>query len=94
MSNQREESARLEALRAQAIGEVQLEANSADRRFGPFASAHEAYGVLAEEVAEFFDEVKMKEHERSMSRMRREAIQIAACALRIATWCDRYGAVR
>lgn len=45
-----------------------------------FRNAHEAYGVLAEEVAEFFDEVRRKSIRKEC--MKRELIQIACVAAR------------
>lgn len=49
---------------------------------GPFASDHEAYGVLLEEVDELWDEIKKKYPCRD--RIRAEAIQVAAVAIRLA----------
>jgi transketolase len=45
-------------------------------------SAHEAYAVIAEELDEFWDEVRAKREQRSASRMGRELIQVAAMACR------------
>jgi NTP pyrophosphatase (non-canonical NTP hydrolase) len=50
----------------------------------PYNSAHEAYGVLAEEVDEFWDEVKKKRRDRNPEAMRDELVQIAAVAWRAA----------
>ena len=46
----------------------------------PFGSPHEAYGILAEEVAEFFDEVRRKRVRKS--EMKKELLQVAAVAVR------------
>lgn len=54
------------------------------KAFAPYNSAHEAYGVLAEEVAELFDEVRKKSHLRSRLALRNEAIDVAVVAVRIA----------
>lgn len=70
---------------------AQDEAAEATQRYGDFASMHEAYGVLAEEVAELFEGVRMHqstEPERG-KRIRAEAIQVAAVALRIAEQAGR-----
>lgn len=56
---------------------------------GPFNSSHEGYAVLAEEVDELWDEVKKQTDERSFAKMRKEAVQIGAMALRfIEDVCD------
>ena len=52
-------------------------------KFPPFHSAHEGYAVLLEEVDELWDEVKKKPRNREPQKMRAEAIQIAAMALRM-----------
>lgn len=60
------------------------EAERAQAKYGDFMSMHEAYGVLAEEVAELFDAVRMSQHHPSRaSRIEAEAEQVAAVALRI-----------
>lgn len=51
----------------------------ADERYGPFTSAHEGYGVLCEEVAELLDAIRTNKKE----SIQREAIQVAAVAIRI-----------
>jgi hypothetical protein len=51
---------------------------------GEFHSAHEAYGVLLEEVEEFWVEVCLKRKDRSPQRMQDELIQIAAVAIKAA----------
>lgn len=45
-------------------------------------SAHEGYAVLLEEVDELWDEVRRKRTLRDPDQMRREATQIASCAIR------------
>jgi hypothetical protein len=60
----------------------------ATRKFGVFHSAHEGYAVIAEELDELWDEVKKNKGGVDYSapvarcRMAREAIQVAAMALR------------
>ncbi len=66
------------------------EAAEAQTKYGDFASMHEAYGVLAEEVQEFFDVVRLKQElGHRPHRIRHEAIQIAAVAMRIAEQAER-----
>jgi NTP pyrophosphatase (non-canonical NTP hydrolase) len=59
------------------------EAAAAERRYGPFASAHEALGVLLEEVQELAEAVRG----RSAEAVGREACQVAAVATRLAGQC-------
>jgi len=82
--------------REQALIEITTEADVAQGRFGDFASMHEAYGVLAEEVDELFDAVKLPQPLGSdvglttrASMIEREAIQVAAVAMRIAEQARR-----
>lgn len=65
---------------AEMIEEVMLES---ERRYGPPASTHEGYGVLAEELAELLEAVRANE----MRRVGYEAIDIAAAAIRLAQAC-------
>lgn len=61
--------------------DINLEIDRARRKHPkPYQSAHEAYGILAEEFAEFFDEVRRKEHNKAA--MREELVQIATVAIR------------
>ena len=50
--------------------------------YGPFNSTHEVYGVLKEEVDEFFDLVKMKPGKHKSDQMVHELMQIASVAIR------------
>ena len=60
---------------------------------GLFNSAHEAYGVLAEEVDEFWDEVKMKRSERDLAKLGGISLALVAIAfvlsLAFMTWLGR-----
>lgn len=49
-----------------------------------FNSAHEGYAILLEEVDELWEEVRKKQKNREVELMRKEAIDVAAMALRIA----------
>ena len=62
------------------LAEVKAELHSAEEKFGPFASLHEGYAVLLEEVDELWAEIKSKES--SVPALRKEATQIAAMAVR------------
>lgn len=61
------------------------EAERARSLWQPYNSAHEGYGVIAEEFRELEQHVFAKQGERDLAAMRKEAIQLAACALRFAT---------
>ncbi len=65
-----------------AVNEAWIELVEARRKFPRFNSAHEGFAVLWEEVDELWDEVKQRS--KSEIRMRDEAIQVAAMALRFA----------
>lgn len=55
----------------------------AEIQYGPIHSLHEGYGVLLEEVAEFFEEVRKKEDCRDVAAIQKELAQVAAVAWRI-----------
>lgn len=61
-------------------GAVVAEVERATRMYGSFNSAHEGYAVLKEEVDELWDEIKNKRPDNSL--MEKEAIQVAAMAIR------------
>lgn len=56
----------------------------ATARYGPMNSAHEGWAVIFEELDELWDEVRAKQGSRDVDAMRKEAIQVAAMALRFA----------
>ncbi|KKL84124.1 hypothetical protein LCGC14_1967880 [marine sediment metagenome] len=58
------------------------ELKSATLKNGTFNSYHEGYAVILEELDELWEEVKKNPRTRSVSRMRNEAVQVAAMALR------------
>jgi len=61
-----------------------LEAEQALADHGPFNSAHEGFGVLHEEFDELKAHVWTHQRRRDLPSMRKEAIQVAAVALRFA----------
>jgi hypothetical protein len=65
-----------------ALKAVKKEVQRAMCLHQPLHSAHEAYGVLLEEVDELWDEVKKNSKTRDAMLMREEAIQVAAMAVR------------
>mgnify|MGYP001566850355 FL=1 len=66
------------------LDEVAAELELAQRRYSPFASAHEGESVLREEFEELVAWVRVKPERRAPAKMRRECIQIAAMAARFA----------
>lgn len=58
------------------------ELDAARQNHPPMNSHHEAYGVILEEVDEYWAEVKKKAKDRRPSEVRAELVQIAAMACR------------
>jgi hypothetical protein len=67
-----------------ALADVVTEIEMATSKFPPMNSAHEGFAVLKEEVDELWDHVKQKQGARNIADMRKEAIQVAAMAVRFA----------
>ena len=63
---------------SQALGDVAAELYRATRKFGSFASTHEGYAVILEELDELWDDVKANRVDDSIA----EAVQVAAMATR------------
>ena len=72
--------------------QIAIEAIGSYLIYGRYCSAHEAYGVILEEVAELFDEVRKQK--RDIPAMIQECIQIAACAQRFAEQLQQEGTIR
>ena len=69
--------------------EIQSEYAKATENWPPFNSAHEGLSVLMEEVHELREHVYTNQKKRDLEAMRKEAIQVAAMAVRFATEvCD------
>lgn len=80
--------ARIRSLAFAAMAEALM----AREKWGPMNSAHECYAVLLEEVDELWDNVKTNQKVRDLEAMKKEAIQVAAMALRFADeCCDEIG---
>jgi len=65
---------------AKAVRDVVDELAQARAKFPAFNSAHEGYAVILEELDELWLEVQKKD--RSQKFMRKEAMQVAAMAIR------------
>lgn len=63
---------------------VEKEYDTASRNWPEFNSAHEGFAVLKEEVDELWDLVKINQKRRDFDLMRKEAVQVAAMAIRFA----------
>jgi NTP pyrophosphatase (non-canonical NTP hydrolase) len=67
-----------------ALSLADFELTQARENWPPFNSAHEGYAVLAEELDELWQHIKTNQQRRDLRAMRKEAIQVAAMALRFA----------
>jgi hypothetical protein len=78
----------------EVLKETKAELDQAIAAYPPFNSAHEGYAVLLEEVDELWAEVRAKQGTWSRPELiKREAIQVAAMALRlILDCCEKNGA--
>lgn len=73
------------------INEVCDEISTAMDNWPPMNSPHEAYAVLLEEVDELKRWVWTKQKNRDLVEMRKEAVQVAAMAIRFAVEaCDEH----
>lgn len=70
-----------------AYDELRDEIRRADAKYGHFQSTHEAYGVLAEEVAELLDAIRSN----VQNDIDEEAMQVAAVAMRLVHGCRLRG---
>lgn len=69
--------------------ELRKEVVFAEANYPAFASAHEGYSIMLEEVDELWEHVKVKQKNRNVAEMRKEAVQVAAMAIRfIKDVCD------
>lgn len=75
---------------AQVLMEVIIELAAAEHAYPPMRNGHEGFAILNEEVDELWDYVKLKQSDPTRTaKMRREAIQVAAMALRfVLEVCD------
>ena len=72
-----------------AFRDVSEELARARKAFPPMRSAHEGYAILLEEVDELKEWVWLKPEDRNTAEMRKEAVQVAAMAIRfIEDVCD------
>ena len=62
--------------------EVSEELDRALRKHKKMTNAHEGYAFILEELDELWDEIKVRQSKRRPKKMKREAIQVAAMAMR------------
>lgn len=71
--------------RDQFLRDVMYEYARVSEKHGPhYASAHEGWAVMWEEVEELWEEVRKKRSNRDAENMREECVQIASCAMKFA----------
>lgn len=63
---------------------INTELKNARANWPGFNSAHEGFAILKEEVDELWDHVKTNQKRRDLVKMKAEAIQVAAMAIRFA----------
>lgn len=80
----------LEQGRAILLREISEEVERAKRHGEKFASLHEAYAVLLEEVDEMWDITRMKRRDRDAISLRKELIQIGAMAVKALESMDQF----
>lgn len=61
---------------------ISEELSRVDKMYPPMTSVEEAYAVIKEEFEEFWDEVKVKDHQRDWGNMATELVQTAAMCMR------------
>lgn len=85
-----EANARLPRCAFEAVNEVAAELSRAMGKFGAMRGPHEGYAVILEELDELWDEIKRRDLD--PVAMRKEAVQLAAMALRfVADVCGDMG---
>ena len=67
----------------QVVEQVMDELRRATRQHGPMKSGHEGYAVILEEVDDLWHEIKHG----TKSKARKEALQVAAMAVRLIANC-------
>ncbi|MDH4163300.1 MAG: hypothetical protein OEW15_11525 [Nitrospirota bacterium] len=67
--------------------EIEAEAVTGREKYGAFNSAHEGFAVLQEEVDELKQHVWTNQSKRDLGGMKKEAMQVAAMAVRFAAEC-------
>lgn len=67
---------------ATVLAGVAVELMAARDTHPDMVNAHEGYAVILEELDELWQEIKVKQKNRDAAKLRKEAIQVAAMAVR------------
>ncbi len=70
--------------------EIEAEVERAKKHGEQFASLHEAYAVILEELDEVWDITRLKRKDRNASDLRKEFIQVAAMAVKAIESIDNF----
>jgi hypothetical protein len=70
--------------------EIEKEVERASKHGVQFASLHEAYAVILEELDEVWDITRLKRKDRNAAELREEFIQIAAMAVKAIGSMDNF----
>jgi hypothetical protein len=77
-------------MKTKTYDDVMAELEFATANFPPMRSEHEGYAVIKEEFDELWDEIKKNPRKRDAAALRKEAVQVAAMALRfLVDLCDK-----
>jgi hypothetical protein len=87
---QERENIIMKAMLGDLYHEISAEVIRSDKHQATFASLHEAYAVILEEVDELWEIVRLKKSLRSSSEIRTELIQIAAMSVKALQSMDNF----
>jgi glutamyl-tRNA reductase len=76
--------------RLNLLRDIHLEVERANMHGARFASLHEAYAVILEELDEVWDIARQKRRDRDSEALRKELIQIAAMAVKAVDSMDHF----
>ena len=88
MVNEKEVIMSIKESKDTALNLISKEYDRAISLFSDFKSPHEGYAILLEEVEELWDEIKHDKKPGAYDRMRTEATQVGAMALRFLVMLD------
>jgi hypothetical protein len=80
----------MERKQASVLTEISFEVERSNIHGVRFASLHEAYGVILEELDKVWDIARQKRRDRDPVQLRKELIQIAAMAVKAVESMDNF----